>query len=145
MKAKEITIKYTTGKEETIEPKTTGFVIVNGGIMPIDDWTMDDAFMSAAGLLLTTMKACVDDFGSFTPLFDKMNEVMFDIKRQLSSAAWTKEYGENFQKNFLLEEIMEDAKLKPEHRKYKELYDKMDEFAKKALARFDKEEDKLVN
>lgn len=135
MKVKEIKVEYTTGKAEQITPKEPGFLIVDERVYPTADFSMNDAYLAAARLLLSTMSALVDKYGSYTPLFDKLNEVVTGIKQQLSPATEAKEFAMNFQRNFLYDEILEDHKLPEADQKYKELFEKMEDFTKRAAER----------
>lgn len=141
MKAKKITLDYTTGKNEIIKPDQPGFVIVNNRVYPTEAWSMDHAYNAAATLMLSTMKASVDQFGSYTPLFDKLNEVMNAVKYTLAKETRAKEFAMEFQRCFLWDEIMEDQKLPEADRKYNDLYKVMDEMTKKAAEKMHKAED----
>lgn len=132
MKVKDIKVTYTTGKEQTLKPGTKGFILSESGVQPMAAWSMDDAFSAMATFMLTTMNETVGDYGTYAPLFDKFDEVVSAIKKQLSSAQWAKGFALKFQQGFLWDEVMEDAKLPETDRKYKELYDKMIDYSKRA-------------
>lgn len=134
MKVKNIHVNYTTGKSEVITPTVTGFIITDK-VNPTADWSMDDAFQAMATLMLSTMKASVDNYGTYAPLFDKFEETVSLVKQQLSKEQFAKDFALKFQQAYLWDEVMEDAKLPDDKRKYKGIYDDMIAFSKKAAAK----------
>lgn len=131
MKIKTIKLDYTTGTSKEITPAKVGFIITNE-VLPTADWSMDDAYQAMATLMLSTMAATVDNYGTYAPLFDKFEETVSAVKRQLSPEQFAKDFALKYHQAFLYDEIMEDSKLPEDQRKYKDLFDKMIDFAKRA-------------
>lgn len=131
MKVKDIKVNFTTGKTSTITPAKVGFIITNE-VQPTADWSMDDAYQAMATLMLSTMAASVGNYGTYAPLFDKFEETVSAVKRQLSPEQFGKDFALKFQQAFLWDEIMADSKLPEDKRKYKDLYDKMIDYSKRA-------------
>lgn len=124
MKAKEIIIKYTDGSSKTVTPKE-GFIVTPDKVTPLADWDMNVAYKSMASLMLSTMSAQVDSYGTYRPLFDKLQETTSQIMRQLSPKTWSKEFALKYQQAFLWDEVTHDVA-------YKDLHEKMLAFTKKA-------------
>lgn len=142
MKVKKIKLELTTGKTIEIDSPGKGFIVTEKGIQPTADWSMNEAYLFAAELLMSTMAAQVGNYGTFKPLFDKLEETVSNVEKQLSPETWSKEFAYKYQQAFLIDEVMQDAKLPEDKRKYKELYDKMIKFTTKAAEKLNDSADK---
>lgn len=117
MKVKDITIQYTTGKKEIIKPENNvGFLVIGDKIRPSSDWNINDVYQSVSTLLLSTMSDAVKSFGTYKPLFDKLEETIGAVERQLSPAQFAKDFASKFAQGFLYQEVFESTKY-PELRK----------------------------
>lgn len=139
MKAKNITIQYTTGEVRSFDNPDIGFLLLKDKpFVATQDWSMDDVYKSTADFLLSTMETRVGDYGSYKPLLDALKSVISQIEKQLAPDQWSKEYAASFCKAFLFEEVMSETKLPVEKRQYKALHDKMEKYVKKATANLSK-------
>ena len=124
MKVKTIKVEYTTGKTTEISGGK-GFLVLDGKVMPLADWDMNDAFKAVGSLALSTMAAQVENYKTFKPLFDKLEETTSNVKRQLSKEQWSKDFAYRYQQGFLIDEVTHNPD-------YKELFDKMVEYSEAA-------------
>ena len=136
MKILNIKLDYTTGKTDEYK-SPEGFLLLKQGdqmaIKGLTDYSVDDAMSAAAALIESTMVSSVKSYGTYGPLFDRLSEMVADIKKSLARERWEKEITVKFQERFLLDTLIIDSKLDISKQKYTDLFNEMTEASTKSL------------
>ena len=134
----------TTGERETIDvdKDEKGVILIGNQIRFTGPVSVENEFNMYLNLLGNTIERNRTFYnGKVEPLISEWNDWYSLMLRTIAPAQWKRDFADRFQKNFLLEEILQDQKLNKKDRKYNDLWETLQKLTKKAYLKLTKELD----